>query len=60
MILVHRLFFLKKISLNVQFSHKQKFLDTSGQSFRLSERKKKQNERKNNKVVASDKYFKTS
>lgn len=60
MILVHRLFFLKKISLNVQFSHKQKFVDTSGQSFRLSERKKKQNERKNNKVVASDKYFKTS
>ena len=60
MILVHRLFFFKKISLNVQFSHKQKFVDTSGQSFRLSERKKKQNERKKNKVVASDKYFKTS
>lgn len=46
MILVHRLFFLKKISLNVQFSHKQKFLDTSGQSFRLSERKKKTKRKK--------------
>lgn len=46
MILVHRLFFFKKISLNVQFSHKQKFLDTSGQSFRLSERKKKTKRKK--------------
>lgn len=46
MILVHRLFFFKKISLNVQFSHKQKFVDTSGQSFRLSERKKKTKRKK--------------
>lgn len=47
-------FFL--ISPNVQFPHKQKFVDTSGQSFRLQERKKQQN-KKNNKVVASDKSY---
>jgi len=36
-------FFL--ISPNVQFPHKQKFVDTSGQSFRLQERKKQQNKK---------------